>query len=387
LLPLVGLTAGEVCGQEVVYVYGPMGPSPAFKEAAMAFTDPNNVRVEVSSRALSQWLTKAKRDADLVFATTEFMMADFVRQGGLQLDDATITPLYLRPCSILVRPTNPKQIHDFPDLLRPGVRVMVVAGSGKSGPWEDMADKLASVRALRSFRNNVVVFAKSADEARTMWREREDIDAWLTWSIWYMPVRDHAEHIHVSEDYQIYRQCHIALTERGKEKMSARQFFEFLQSPEAANIFRTWGWVTPDMASRPIGVGDDVSIVCRIEHDEWEDGIGAGLARINRLVEDYKSIGIPRTRVHINAVFHGDAGYWTLKDKAYGVFGKNGQRNPNKVIIQKLIDSGISLEMCARTMEQYGWTEEDLLPGVKTVAGAYPRAIDLELRGYASIVF
>ncbi len=46
---------------------------------------------------------------------------------NLQIDDDTITPLFLRPSAILVRPGNPKQINDFPDLVRPGVNVMVVS--------------------------------------------------------------------------------------------------------------------------------------------------------------------------------------------------------------------------------------------------------------------
>jgi hypothetical protein len=39
------------------------------------------------------------------------------------------------------------------------------------------------------------------------------------------------------------------------------------------------------------------------------------------------------------------------------------------------------------TLKGKGWTGEDVLPGVKIVVGAYPRIIDLQLRGYAYIRF
>ena len=45
------------------------------------------------------------------------------------------------------------------------------------------------------------------------------------------------------------------------------------------------------------------------------------------------------------------------------------------------------VELCASTMAQAGWTEDDLLAGVEVVPAAYPRVIDLQLQGYAHIVF
>ena len=65
------------------------------------------------------------------------MMTDFVRQlgdtadGGPRagrIDESTIVPLYLRPAAILVRKGNPKRITRFEDLLRPGMKVLVVQG-------------------------------------------------------------------------------------------------------------------------------------------------------------------------------------------------------------------------------------------------------------------
>ena len=387
LLALGATGASNASAQDVLHMYGPLGPSPAFKEAAMVFGDRHNMRLEVVAGPIDDWLDRAKDDADLVFSSAEFMMSAFTRAKELHIDQLSVTPLYLRPSAILVRPGNPKRIQDFPDLLRPGVKVMVVSGSGQVGLWEDMAGKLGNIQTLRAFRRNIVFFAANSGEAKRAWRENEDIDAWLTWSIWYMPVRDHAQHIEVSTDYRVFRQCSVALTERGTDKPLAKQFINFLMSSEAANIFGTWGWLTPPRDLSPVTVMNDIYAVCRIKNDEWKNNVGLGLACVKKLVEDYQSMGIPANEVHISAVFHGDAAYWMLKNGPYGAFTKGEAANPNTSIIRELVERGVSIELCAQAMKQHGWTQEDVLPEVKIVIGAYPRIIDLELQGYAYIRF
>ncbi|UCE61916.1 MAG: substrate-binding domain-containing protein, partial [Phycisphaerales bacterium] len=89
-----------------------------------AFRDRNDLKVDVVTGPPNEWLDQAAGTADVVFASAEFMMADFLRATDLAIDEASITPLYMRPSAVLVRPKNPKQISDFPDLLKPGVRIM-----------------------------------------------------------------------------------------------------------------------------------------------------------------------------------------------------------------------------------------------------------------------
>jgi accessory colonization factor AcfC len=50
----------------------------------------------------------------------------------------------------------------------------------------------------------------------------------------------------VNEDYVIYRDCGIALTEQGKKKALSSEFIEFLLSPGGARIFSRWGWLTAE---------------------------------------------------------------------------------------------------------------------------------------------
>ena len=53
------------------------------------------------------------------------LLTDFVVALDSQLSHREVTPLYLRPLAILVRPGNPRRIRAFEDLLRPGTSVLV----------------------------------------------------------------------------------------------------------------------------------------------------------------------------------------------------------------------------------------------------------------------
>jgi len=381
------IAAADAVAQDVIHVYGSEGPFPAIHQAAQVFGEQKQVKIEVMSGPTDQWLDSAKRDADVIFASAEFMMSDFVHAGEVKIDVGSITPLYMRPSAILVRPGNPKQIQDFAGLLRPGIRVMVVTGSGQTGLWEDMAGKQGDIRTIRALRENIVFFAANSTVAVRTWREKDDIDAWLTWSIWHLPLHDHADLVPVSEDYRVYRQCVVAATEQGAAKPLAMQFIAFLASPEGAKIFRSWDWMVPDGPRSPVTVQTDVAVVCRIDKDEWKDGVGVGLTGTRRVASGYREDGILPDQVHIIAVLHGDAAYWVLKDEPYHRFAGRETANPNKAVVQELLDLEVSVEVCGQTMREHGWTPEDILPGVEIVPDAYPRIADLQLQGYAYLRF
>jgi intracellular sulfur oxidation DsrE/DsrF family protein len=267
---------------------------------------------------------------------------------------------------------------------------MVVNSGGARGLWEDMAGKLEDIRTVRALRKNILVFATDPDEAMRTWKTNPDIDVWITWNTWHIPLRGRAELVPVSQAYRVLRTCSIALTEHGQQKPAAAKFIEFLKSPEAAGIFDTWGWIAPEAGARTVTIGADIAFVCRIYEDKWdrEAGVGEGLLRLRRILEEYKAIGVPLEELHVSAIFHGDAARWLLNDEAYrGPAGGREGENPNKAILRELIRSGVSIEMCGQTMKEHGWTKTQLLPDVKVVPAAYPRLIDLELQGYGYVSF
>jgi accessory colonization factor AcfC len=243
---LSGISLSNAAAEEVLYVYGPGGPYPAMKEAAELFGKQVNAKLEVVPGPTNQWIEKAKKDADIIYSGAEYMMTDFVFAMDGRIEETTVTPLYLRPSAILVRPGNPKKILDFPDLLKPGMKILVVNGAGQAGLWEDIAGREGSIETVKTFRKNIVAYAPNSAAAKKMWVENREIDAWLIWNIWQIANRDIADLVPMSTKYVLYRDCAIALTKQGKDKELARKFHEFVQSRDGARIFAKWGWITPE---------------------------------------------------------------------------------------------------------------------------------------------
>ncbi|CAN5244450.1 AcfC family putative adhesin [soil metagenome] len=256
LLPAIALLGGvgTAVGQErgpvtdTIRVYGPGGPLPAMREAAAEFGSRRGVHVEVVGGPTPQWLAKARGDADVIFAGSGHMMADFIMQldSGTagRLDPSTIHPLYLRPVAILVRKGNPRGISRFEDLLQPGVRVLVVQGSGQTGLWEDVAGRTGDIEVVRAFRRNIAAMAPNTGIAKDRWTADTTLNAWLVWNIWQIANPELADLVPIREPWLIYRGTGVALTHGGRTKPLARGFAEFLSSADAARIFQKWGWIT-----------------------------------------------------------------------------------------------------------------------------------------------
>ncbi len=59
--------------------------------------------------------------------------------------------------------------------------------------------------------------------------------------------------------------------------------------------------------------------------------------------------------------------------------------NPYKALIKGLQDQGVQFELCGVTARNNGWTNADLLPGVKVVTSANLRLIELVQQGFIQI--
>lgn len=237
-------SAGSAIAADTLYVYGPGGPAPAMKEAATAFQRKHGVQVEVTAGPTPSWIDKAKQNADVIYSGSETMMTDFVVAMEGRIDERTIMPLYLRPMSILVRPGNPRRITGFRDLLKPNTKILVVNGAGQNGVWEDIAGRKGDIRTVRDLRSNIVSYAPNSAAARTTWIEKTDIDVWLIWNIWQVANPKLADTVPIEPEYAIYRDTGVALSQQGVKKPLAKQFVDFLQSKDGAQIFAKWGWKT-----------------------------------------------------------------------------------------------------------------------------------------------
>ena len=229
----------------ILRVYGPGGPAPAMKEAAQAFSAQRHMLVEVSAGPTPAWKEKALKDADLIFSGSEYMMTDFIQRDlpGLLKPEAVRT-LYLRPSAILVRPGNPKGLRGVRDLIKPGIRVMVVQGAGQLGLWEDVVGRTGDVALVRAFRQQIVLHAANSAEARKAWVADPTLDAWLIWTIWQKASPELADAVPTEPALTVYRSCGAAVTTRTADPALAAAFLAFLESAEGRAIFAKWGWMT-----------------------------------------------------------------------------------------------------------------------------------------------
>jgi len=243
LTALLACLSLQAIAGDALKLYGPGGPAPAMKEAAQVFNQTYGIVVQVQAGPTGQWAQQAKSDADFIYSGSENMLADFSRlmPGLFELDEAE--PLYLRPLAILVRPGNPQKISGFKDLLRPGLRVLTVAGAGQVGLWEDAAARSGDIQMLRALRRNLQ-FPEPANSAlaREQWVNNSDIDAWLIWNIWQISNKELADLVEVERPWRIYRSTDIVLTKKGRNNPKAQQFIQFLQSDAGRAIFTKWGW-------------------------------------------------------------------------------------------------------------------------------------------------
>lgn len=241
LTPL--LTTSAFAAEKVqIYAYGPGGPAPAMREAAGSFEKETNIKVEIVSGPTDKWIEKAKKNADVIYSGSEHMMTEYGFALKGQLSHADVIPVYMRPMALLVRPGNPKQITGLADAISKQVKFLVVNGAGQTGAWEDIVGRNGDLAALRAFRDNIAVHARNSGEAKDLWQQQTELDAWLIWNIWQISNPTLADIVQLEPEYSLYRDMGIALTTRGKKKPSALKFIDYIQSPQGEAIFTKWGW-------------------------------------------------------------------------------------------------------------------------------------------------
>jgi accessory colonization factor AcfC len=236
--------AQTAAGQDVpaIHVYGPGGPAPAMQDCARTFNARNRANVIVTFGPTGRWREEASLDADMFYSGAENMMTDFVQMFGTQIDVATIEPVYVRAATIMVHKGNPLRIERFSDLLRTGVRIMIVQGSGQTGLWEDIAGRVGDVATIRALRHNIIAFEPDTATAHDIWNAPNSPDVWIALASEHGAYPDESDAIAIEPNLAIVRDAGLALTKTGETKPSAKAFYDFVRSPDGLAIFKRWGW-------------------------------------------------------------------------------------------------------------------------------------------------
>jgi intracellular sulfur oxidation DsrE/DsrF family protein len=85
------------------------------------------------------------------------------------------------------------------------------------------------------------------------------------------------------------------------------------------------------------------------------------------------------------AIFHGQAGYWSLNDAAYDRVRRTNTGNPYAKQIAALQAGGVRFEVCGQTARDNKWVNADFLPGIAVNSGANFRIIQLVQDGFVQI--
>jgi len=126
----------------------------------------------------------------------------------------------------------------------------------------------------------------------------------------------------------------------------------------------------------------NANVIFNMDHLAFAGDLPVGINYMHLLANRFKELG---TKGQIIGVFHGDAAYMTLNDKAYNAYRNVSTGNPYKGLIAELIKQGVQIEECAVSMKSHRWVNEDLLPGVKVNTGAVGRLIQLTQEGYVQL--
>jgi intracellular sulfur oxidation DsrE/DsrF family protein len=124
------------------------------------------------------------------------------------------------------------------------------------------------------------------------------------------------------------------------------------------------------------------NVVFNMSQVDLSGDVPTGIKYMQLLAAHFKEM---KTRGRIIGIFHGHAAYLIVNDKTYNAYRLAETGNPYKNLIIRLMEQGVQIEACAVSMKNNGWSNGDLLPGVKVNAGAIGRLVQLVQEGYVQI--
>jgi len=253
IMPSFSAAAGS---EDSLLVFAGSASKPPTEEAARVFEKRTGVKVELvfggSGFVLSQMILARK--GDIYFpGSSDFM--EIARKKGAVLPETERKVIYLVQ-AINVQKGNPKGIKTLHDLTRPGLRVAIANPEGVCvGLYavETIEKELTSAEKA-AFRKNLVNYTESCEKTATA-VSLKAVDAVLGWSVFqhWDPARIATIPLNKNQITRI-GYIPVALSSFSKNRTRARQFIEFLLSPEGQAIYRKHHYfMSPEEAGAWIG--------------------------------------------------------------------------------------------------------------------------------------
>lgn len=174
---------------------------------------------------------------DLAIAGAEYLLDDGEVRGIVQRHQRRT--IAYRRSAIIVPAGNPKNIRSVEDIAKPGIRIGVSVIDCLKGLWEDICGRLG---LLDKIRRNICYYANGCI-AIVEAVATDEIDAAFAWSAFQHLEPERIEIIEMPKEQQVLRGTGVGLLSFAKKPEAAKQFMDFLTSPEAREFYKEYGWV------------------------------------------------------------------------------------------------------------------------------------------------
>ncbi len=110
--------------------------------------------------------------------------------------------------------------------------------------------------------------------------------------------------------------------------------------------------------------------------------VNEDLGRADAFREIMESAGAAPDQITVAVVVHGKAIFDVVKASRHAS-EIEGSEHPNAALVERIIESGGEIWVCARSAAWHEVGDEDLLPGVRFAPSAMSAHADLQRRGFS----
>ena len=176
---------------------------------------------------------------DLAIGGAEYLLDDGEIRGIVQKRQRRT--IACRTSAIIVPADNPANIRSVEDMAKPGVRVAVSVLDCLKGLWEDISGRLG---LLDKIRKNISYYANGCIAIVEAVATNE-ADAAFGWTAFGHLEPKRIKVIEMPKEQQVLRGTCVGLLSFAKQPEAAKQFMDFLASPQARAFYKEYGWAVP----------------------------------------------------------------------------------------------------------------------------------------------
>jgi intracellular sulfur oxidation DsrE/DsrF family protein len=110
--------------------------------------------------------------------------------------------------------------------------------------------------------------------------------------------------------------------------------------------------------------------------------VNGGLGRADAFMEIMKAAGAAPDQVTVAVVVHGGAVFDVVNADRHAA-EVDGSEHPNAALVERIIDAGGEIWVCARSAARQNVGDDDLLAGVRFAPSAMTAHAELQRRGFS----